>query len=72
MHDINVNFDGAALVIVNNWCREYIGDETNTPDITEGYIDYDDGMWAVEIVNDGCSYWFARKQDMALFKLRWL
>ena len=25
LHDINVNFDGAALVIVNNWCREYIG-----------------------------------------------
>ena len=73
LHDINVNFARAALVIiVNNWCREYIGDETNTPDITEGYIDYDDGMWAVEIVNDGYSYWFARKQDMALFKLRWL
>lgn len=60
---------------IKTWCTETFGEPRQCHPLyeaEEGWIDYFEGDWASDTVDEGYSYWFARKQDQALFKLTWL
>ena len=60
---------------IKTWCIKTFGEPRQCHpmyEAEEGWIDYIEGDWASDTIDDGYSYWFARKQDRALFKLTWL
>jgi hypothetical protein len=77
---VNIRFDEMrALSDMATWCFEKIGSKRPYHPIheaEEGWIDYFEGDWAADrIANDGdavMSFWFARREDLLLFKLTWL
>jgi hypothetical protein len=63
---------------MREWCRQQFGDDrpgSILMESMEGWLDYFDGDWSDfpnELDTGQYLFWFAKKDDLALFTLTWL